>query len=154
MSSDDNLYRAPQSSLQTIAQDGELTPAMVEYLSKGAFWARVLSIFLFLCFIGMGFYVFSLFYTSSEHMRQLGISSEDANVMAFLIGVFLGGALTLIMLWLLGIRMHRYAKACKMLRVSENIEDVEQCFFNSSSFLKILAILSILSIIFGFAGSR
>ena len=38
MSSDDNLYRAPQSSLQTIAPDGELTPAMVEYLSKGAFW--------------------------------------------------------------------------------------------------------------------
>ena len=152
MSSDDNLYRAPQSSLQTIAPDGELTPAMVEYLSKGAFWARVLSIFLFLCFIGMGFYVFSLFYTSSEHMRQLGISSEDANVMAFLIGVFLGGALTLIMLLtlshlfllitgrgydvlseaiavlvfgLLSFLLFDYRSACKAALESDKTEDIE-----------------------------
>ena len=41
MSSDDNLYRAPRSSLQAISQDGELTPAIVEYLSKAAFWARL-----------------------------------------------------------------------------------------------------------------
>lgn len=38
MSSDDNLYRAPRSSLQTTAQDDDLTPAAQEYLSKGAFW--------------------------------------------------------------------------------------------------------------------
>ena len=42
MSTDDNLYRAPRTSLDKTAQDDSgLTPAMVEYLSKGAFWARV-----------------------------------------------------------------------------------------------------------------
>ena len=48
MSSDDNLYRAPRSSLQAISQDGELTPAIVEYLSKAAFWARLQSVGYFL----------------------------------------------------------------------------------------------------------
>ena len=51
MSSDDNLYRAPRSSLQTTAQDDDLTPAAREYLSKGAFWARLQSVGYFIAFV-------------------------------------------------------------------------------------------------------
>jgi len=37
MSSDDNLYRAPRSSLQTTAQDDDLTPAAQGIFIEGGF---------------------------------------------------------------------------------------------------------------------
>ena len=149
MSSDDNLYRAPRSSLQTISQDGELTPAMVEYLSKGAFWARVQSVGYFLGIIAVpvGIVLLLIFGTAIFPGR---LTDEDVRIFLF-IGIIVGLP-AMIMFWVLGIRMRRYAKAGKALSMSGSIEDAEQCFINSTSFFKISAILAILAFIFGILG--
>ena len=149
MSSDDNLYRAPQSSLQTIAPDGELTPAMVEYLSKGAFWARVQSVGYFLGIIAapVGIVLLLIFGTAIFPGR---LTDEDVRIFLF-IGIIVGLP-AMIIFGVLGMRMRRYAKAGKALSMSGSIEDAEQCFINSTSFFKISAILAILAFIFGILG--
>ena len=139
MSSDDNLYRAPRSSLQTISQDGELTPAIVEYLSKAAFWARLQSVGYFLGIIAVPVALI-IFAFGRVSEREVG--------MLFTIALIIGLP-TMIMFWVLGIRMLRYAKAGKALSMSGSIEDAQQCFISSTSFFKISAILTILAFIFG-----
>ena len=148
MSSDDNLYRAPQSSLQTIAPDGELTPAMVEYLSKGAFWARVQSVGYFLGVIAVPVGIVLLIKSGSAILGSL--KGEEAGKL-LLIGLIVGLP-AMIIFGVLGMRMRRYAKAGKALSMSGSIEDAEQCFINSTSFFKISAILAILAFIFGILG--
>ena len=54
------------------------------------------------------------------------------------------GLPTLIILWMLGVRMHRYAKASKALRMDNSMDDAELCFINSTSFFKIMGVLNIL----------
>lgn len=149
MSSDDNLYRAPRSSLQTISQDDELTPAMVEYLSKGAFWARVQSVGYFLGIIAapVGIVLLLIFGTAIFPGR---LTDEDVRIFLF-IGIIVGLP-AMIIFGVLGMRMRRYAKAGKALSMSGSIEDAEQCFINSTSFFKISAILAILAFIFGILG--
>lgn len=58
----------------------------------------------------------------------------------------------LIIFWLLGMFMHRYAKASKALRLSDSEDDAAQCFANSNSFFKTIGIISILQIVFGLIG--
>ena len=149
MSSDDNLYRAPQSSLQTIAPDGELTPAMVEYLSKGAFWARVQSVGYFLGIIAVPVGIVLLIKFGSAIFPGR-LTDEDVRIFLF-IGIIVGLP-AMIIFGVLGRRMRRYAKAGKALSMSGSIEDAEQCFINSTSFFKISAILAILAFIFGILG--
>ena len=149
MSSDDNLYRAPRSSLQATGQDGDLTPAMVEYLSKGAFWARVQSVGYFLGIIAapVGIVLLLIFGTAIFPGR---LTDEDVRIFLF-IGIIVGLP-AMIIFGVLGMRMRRYAKAGKALSMSGSIEDAEQCFINSTSFFKISAILAILAFIFGILG--
>jgi hypothetical protein len=149
MSSDDNLYRAPRSSLQTISQDGELTPAMVEYLSKGAFWARVQSVGYFLGVIAVPVGIVLLIKSGSAILPG-SLKGEEAGKL-LLIGLIVGLP-AMIIFGVLGMRMRRYAKAGKALSMSGSIEDAEQCFINSTSFFKISAILAILAFIFGILG--
>ena len=149
MSSDDNLYRAPQSSLQTIAPDGELTPAMVEYLSKGAFWARVQSVGYFLGIIAVpvGIVLLLIFGTAIFPGR---LTDEDVRIFLF-IGVIVGLP-AMIIFGVLGMRMRRYADASKALQTDGNMDDAEQCFISSTSFFKISAILTIIGFVFGLLG--
>ena len=142
MSSDDNLYRAPRSSLQAISQDGELTPAIVEYLSKAAFWARLQSVGYFLGIIAVPV-VLIIFAFGRVSEREVG--------MLFTIALIIGLPI-MIIFWVLGMRMLRYAKAGKALSMSGSIEDAQQCFISSTSFFKISAILAILAFIFGILG--
>ena len=147
MSSDDNLYRAPQSSLQTIAPDGELTPAMVEYLSKGAFWARVQSVGQFIAFVGVLIAVVIFLVIADGAVGDRRFSPAVVRSLALVAGL---PALSIF--WLLGMFMHRYAKASKELRMSDSVEDAEQCFASSNSFFKTIGIISILQIVFGLIG--
>lgn len=149
MSSDDNLYRAPQSSLQTIAPDGELTPAMVEYLSKGAFWARVQSVGYFLGIIAapVGIVLLLIFGTAIFPGR---LTDEDVRIFLF-IGIIVGLP-AMITFGVLGMRMRRYADASKALQTDGNMDDAEQCFISSTSFFKISAILTIIGFAFGLLG--
>ena len=149
MSSDDNLYRAPQSSLQTIAPDGELTPAMVEYLSKGAFWARVQSVGYFLGIIAVPVGIVLLIKFGSAIFPGR-LTDEDVRIFLF-IGIIVGLP-AMIIFGVLGMRMRRYADASKALQTDGNMDDAEQCFISSTSFFKISAILAILAFIFGILG--
>lgn len=142
MSSEDNLYRAPRSSLQAISQDGELTPAIVEYLSKAAFWARLQSVGYFLGIIAVPVALI-IFAFGRVSEREVG--------MLFTIALIIGLPI-MIIFWVLGMRMLRYAKAGKALSMSGSIEDAQQCFISSTSFFKISAILAILAFIFGILG--
>jgi len=148
MSSDDNLYRAPQSSLQTIAPDGELTPAMVEYLSKGAFWARVQSVGYFLGIIAVPVGIVLLIKSGSAILGSL--KGEEAGKL-LLIGLIVGLP-AMIIFGVLGMRMRRYADASKALQTDGNMDDAEQCFISSTSFFKISAILTIIGFAFGLLG--
>ena len=49
---------------------------------------------------------------------------------------------------MLGVRMHRYAKASKALRMDSSMDDAELCFINSTSFFKIMGVLNILQFAF------
>ncbi len=149
MSSDDNLYRAPQSSLQTIAPDGELTPAMVEYLSKGAFWARVQSVGYFLGIIAVPVGIVLLIKSGSAILPG-SLKAEEAGKL-LLIGLIVGLP-AMIIFGVLGMRMRRYADASKALQTDGNMDDAEQCFISSTSFFKISAILTILGFVFGLLG--
>lgn len=142
MSSDDNLYRAPRSSLQTTAQDDDLTPAAREYLSKGAFWARLQSVGYFIAFV-FALLAVALFLFAGED-----VAGRDAATIFRMVALIAGLPL-LVILWMLGVRMHRYAKASKALRMNSSMDDAELCFINSTSFFKIMAVLNILQ--FGFA---
>jgi len=137
MSSDDNLYRAPRSSLQTTAQDDDLTPAAREYLSKGAFWARLQSVGYFIAFV-FALLAVALFLFAGEDM-----AGRDAATISRMIALIAGLPL-LVILWMLGVRMHCYAKASKALRMNSSMDDAELCFINSTSFFKIMAVLNIL----------
>ena len=149
MSSDDNLYRAPRSSLQTTAHDDGLTPAAQEYLSKGAFWARVQSVGYFLGVIAVPVGIVLLIKSGSAILPG-SLKGEEAGKL-LLIGLIVGLP-AMIIFGVLGMRMRRYAKAGKALSMSGSIEDAEQCFINSTSFFKISAILAILAFIFGILG--
>lgn len=151
MSSDDNLYRAPRSSLQAISQDGELTPAIVEYLSKAAFWARLQSVGYFLGIIAVPVALIIFAFFGSAMLSVFGRVSEREVGMLFTIALIIGLP-TMIIFWVLGMRMLRYAKAGKALSMSGSIEDAQQCFISSTSFFKISAILTILAFIFGILG--
>jgi len=153
MSSDDNLYRAPQSSLQTIAPDGELTPAMVEYLSKGAFWARVQSVGYFLGVIAVPVGIVLLIKSGSAFLSIFGSVSEQ-EVGAFLVIGVVIGLPVMIIFGVLGMRMRRYADASKALQTDGNMDDAEQCFISSTSFFKIVAILDIVLFVFAIIGLR
>ena len=149
MSSDDNLYLAPRSSLQTISQDGELTPAMAEYLSKGAFWARVQSVGYFLGIIAVPVGIVLLIKSGSAILPG-SLKAEEAGKL-LLIGLIVGLP-AMIIFGVLGMPMRRYADASKALQTDGNMDDAEQCFISSTSFFKISAILTILSFVFGLLG--
>lgn len=138
MSSDDNLYRAPRSSLQTTAQDDDLTPAAREYLSKGAFWARLQSVGYCIAF------AFLLLAVAVFVLAGAELAGRDISAAALRMIALVAGLPTLIILWMLGVRMHRYAKASKALRMDNSMDDAELCFINSTSFFKIMAVLNIL----------
>jgi len=138
MSSDDNLYRAPRSSLQTTAQDDNLTPAAREYLSKGAFWARLQSVGYFIAF------TFVLLAVAVFVLAGAELAGRDISAAALRMIALVAGLPTLIILWMLGVRMHRYAKASKALRMDSSMDDAELCFINSTSFFKIMGVLNIL----------
>ena len=143
MSTDDNLYRAPRTSLDKTAQDDSgLTPAMVEYLSKGAFWARVQSVGYFIAVIGVLIFVVMALLASGNSLGREAMRTA----------ILVAGLPALIIFWLLGMFMHRYAKASKALRMSDSVEDAEQCFASSNSFFKTIGIISILQIVFGLIG--
>jgi len=149
MSSDDNLYRAPRSSLQAISQDGELTPAIVEYLSKAAFWARVQSVGYFLGVIAVPVGIVLLIKSGSAILPG-SLKGEEAGTL-LLIGLIVGLP-AMIIFGVLGMRMRRYADASKALQTGGNMDDAEQCFISSTSFFKISAILTIIGFVFGLLG--
>lgn len=145
MSTDDNLYRAPRTSLDKTAQDDSgLTPAMVEYLSKGAFWARVQSVGYFIAVIGVLIFVVIALLASGNSLGREAALMRNITLVASLPAF--------IIFWLLGMFMHRYAKASKALRMSDSEDDAAQCFANSNSFFKTIGIISILQIVFGLIG--
>ena len=114
----------------------------MEYLSKAAFWARLQSVGYFLGIIAVPVALI-IFAFGRVSEREVG--------MLFTIALIIGLP-TMIIFWVLGMRMLRYAKAGKALSMSGSIEDAQQCFISSTSFFKISAILTILAFIFGILG--
>ena len=137
-------------SIDKTAQDYiGLTPAMVEYLSKGAFWARVQSVGYFIAVIGVLIFVVMALLAGGILLDSDSLGREAALMRT---AILVAGLPALIIFWLLGMFMHRYAKASKALRMSDSVEDAEQCFANSNSFFKTIGIISILQIVFGLIG--
>lgn len=141
----DNLYRAPQSNLRRNMSEG-LSLVLVEILSSGSLWARMISVVNFISLFFSVLYLLAMVFGFSAAFKySAGSDQEKSMVIGAIIGVVVFMLPMLLIYWFYGTSMNRYAKIAKQLRQSTDTEaDVAQCFASSSTFLKTTGIFVII----------
>lgn len=145
----DNLYRAPQSNLRRNVGEG-LSLVLVEILSSGSLWARMISVVNFISlFFGVLYLLVMVFGFSAAFKYGAGSDQEESIfIIAAIIGVVVSMLPMLLIYWFYGTSMNRYAKTAKQLRQSPDTEaDVAQCFASSSTFLKTTGIFLLIMVV-------